>query len=98
MAELGEVAIGIASVLGSPWVPQPFPVTLKGYSLVDAALLLPSILRECSDSDIKLSQVEVPTALLRHLRDSHMPDAAYLGVQLIDADHNGTDLLFHRAT
>ena len=93
---MGEVALGIATVLGLGGRPEPFPVVFKGYSLADAALLLRSVLRECSEANIKLSRVQVPTELLRNLRDGHLPEPAYLGVRIVDGGYGGTEILFHR--
>lgn len=98
MAEMGEVALGMATVMGLGGRPKPFPVMFRGYSLADASLLLRSVLRECSEANIKLSRVEVPTALLRNLRDGHLPEPSYLGVQIVDGGYGGTEILFHRET
>lgn len=96
MAELREIAIGLATVLMSSKEPEPFPVTLKGQSLADAALLLRATIRECADAGVALCKVEVPPELSRHLRDSHLPDCSYLGVDITARNDNVCELVFYR--
>ena len=70
MAGLREIALGLATALQSPGVPDPLPVTFWGESLVDAAELLALVARECSDAGVPLRRVEVDPVLARYLRDS----------------------------
>lgn len=96
MAEIREVAIGIATVLKSTTSPEPFPVTLKNQSLADAALLVRSIVRECTDAGVPLHMVKVGTELLQHMLDGHLPESSYLGVRVAGDAELGTELLFYR--
>ena len=96
MAEIREIALGLATVLTSSREPEPLPVTLRGQSLADAAVLIRTVIRECADAAIALQKVEVGTELLRHLRDSHLPEGSYLGVDIAESDQLGSELLFYR--
>lgn len=96
MAEIREIAIGLATVLKTSREPEPLPITLRGQSLADAALLVRCVIRECSDAGVSLHKVEGPPELLRYMRDGHLPGGSYLGVQLIEATDLGTELRFYR--
>lgn len=98
MADTRDVAIALAAVLGSTTEPEPFPVTLKGQSLPDAALIVREIIRECVEAGVTLSRVKVGPELMGHLRDSHLPGQSYLGVELLVDDALQTELLLVRGS
>lgn len=96
MADNREVGIGVATLLVATSSPEPFPVALTNLSLADAALIVRNAIRECADAGVKLHTVRVGPELLRHLRDGHLPEPSYLGVQIEEGDELGTELLFYR--
>lgn len=96
MAEIREIALGIATVITSSNEPEPFPVILKGQSLPDAALLIRAVINECADAGLTLQKVEVGIELLHHLRDGHLPERSCRGVQIVGVDELSTQLLFYR--
>ena len=85
MAGMAEIAIGIAAELGGTRSPEPLPVNLDGQSPVDAALLLRSIIRECSDAGISIHKVVVPAEVLQLMRQTDEAARSYLGVPLVEA-------------
>lgn len=96
MAGIREIALGLTSVLISSRQPDPLPVTLKGQSLADVALLIRSVIRECADTDVPLRKVEIGTDLLRRLLNDYLLTSPYLGVRILGVDRLGTELLFYR--
>jgi hypothetical protein len=57
MANAKEVALGIASALGSEHSPEPLPINFRGQALPEAAAIVIAILQECRDADIALNRV-----------------------------------------
>lgn len=98
MAEIREIALAMAVILRTSADPEPLPVALKGESLADAALLVRTIIRECSDAGVSLHKIEMGSDLLRHLRDGHLPDESYLDVQLVSRADLASDLLLYRTS
>lgn len=68
MAGTREIALGIASVLGSEHVPQPFPLSFRGQSLEEAATIILLIATECYDANVALNLVELDPDLYREVR------------------------------
>jgi hypothetical protein len=64
MANLREIAIGIAQVLSSTSEPEPLEVQLPGESPENVGYLLEFIVNECVDAGIKLSKVSVSPEFL----------------------------------
>ena len=92
MASSKEVALGIASALGSEHCRDPFPMSFRGQTLSDAAQIIIWILEECRDADIPLARVALDPALRREIDDR----ALGLDVQLLsDAKLNG-EVRFYR--
>jgi hypothetical protein len=65
MANLREVALGVASVLG--FAPKPLPLVLRGQTMDESASLVRQIVRECVDANARLAAVEVDQELLEFL-------------------------------
>ena len=68
MADYKEVGIGIASLLASPNTPNPFNLTLRGQSLLEAANIVAAVLDECGAAGIALEKVELDPALYAELK------------------------------
>ena len=62
-----EIAIGIASVLGKPGLPNPMTITFRGQSLESAADIVRAIVSECADASIRIQKIELDADLHRHL-------------------------------
>lgn len=99
MANLNEIALGLASVLRSDVGPEPLPVTLWGQSVADSLFLLKTIIRECHDANIHLHKVEADPELVQCLdEDSSQQTASYLGVKICSsADLHKELRIFRRA-
>lgn len=67
MAGPHEIALGIASVLGKPNVPNPLSVSFRGQSLDSAAEVVSAIISECSDAEIRIAKIELDADLHRHM-------------------------------
>ena len=67
MAGPHEIALGIASILGKPKVPNPLSVSFRGQSLESAAEVVNAIISECSDADIGIAKIELDADLHRHM-------------------------------
>lgn len=68
----------------------------QGPSRADAALILRELIRECTDAGVALRKVEIGHELMRHLRDSHLPEPHYLGVEIAVGEDLGTQILLFR--
>jgi hypothetical protein len=62
MAELKEIAIGIAQVLQHSSSPDPLPIELWNEPPSHAANLVRHVVDECADAGIKLSSVSLDEA------------------------------------
>ncbi len=97
MANLSEIALGIASVLKSTEEPEPFPLTLRGQSLEDGAFLVKAIVRECRDAGIQLHKVETGPDLVGYMsRHSPSEVASYMDVPIKSAADLHAELRFFR--
>ena len=67
MAGPHEIALGIASVLGKPGLPNPMIITFRGQTLDDAAEIVRAIISECDDADIRIDKIELDAELHRHM-------------------------------
>ena len=67
MAGPHEVALGIASVLGKPGVPDPLTVSFRGQSLESASEIVRAITAECRDAGIEVAKIELDPDLYRHM-------------------------------
>lgn len=65
MANAKEVALGIASALGSEHAPDPLPISFRGQSLSEASTIVLAILAECRDAGIALDRVQLDPELYR---------------------------------
>ncbi len=79
-----------------PSSPEPFPIVLANQSVADAALIVRNVIRECVDAGVSLHTVKVGRELIRNLRDGHLPERSWLGVEIEGGDELGTELLFYR--
>ena len=66
MAGPHEIALGIASILGKPGLPDPMPVSFRGQSLESAAEVVRAIISECDDAGIGIDKIELDPELHRH--------------------------------
>lgn len=67
MAGPHEIAIGIASVLGKPGVPNPLMVSFRGQTLESAAEIVEAIVSECEDAALGIEKIELESDLKRTL-------------------------------
>ena len=67
MAGPHEIALGIASVLGKPGLPNPMMISFRGQSLESAAEIVRAIISECSDADIAIAKIDLDPELHRHM-------------------------------
>lgn len=67
MAGPHEIAIGIASVLGKPSLPNPLTISFRGQSLESASEVVRAIMQECSDAAIDIELIEMDPELYRHM-------------------------------
>ena len=67
MAGPHEIALGIASVLGKPGLPNPMVVSFRGQSLESAAEVVWAIISECRDADIGIAKIELDRDLHRQM-------------------------------
>ena len=63
MAGPREIALGIATVLGKPGLPNPMTVSFRGQSLNEGAYIVRAIITECDDAGIRVAKVEADTEL-----------------------------------
>jgi hypothetical protein len=62
-----EIALGIASVLGKPGLPNPMMISFRGQSLESAAEVVSAIISECSYADIGIDKIELDPELHQHM-------------------------------
>ena len=67
MAGPHEIALGIASILGKPGLPNPMTISFRGQSLQSAAEVVTAIISECSDAEIGIDKIELDPDLHRHM-------------------------------
>ena len=67
MAGPHEIALGIASVLGKPGLPNPMIISFRGQSLESAAEVVRAIVSECRDVDIGIDKIELDPDLHLHM-------------------------------
>ena len=92
MAELQEIALGIAGVLQHSPLPEPLPITFRGQTLGDGADVVLRIVAECMDADISLSHVALDPALWGFLQANRQP----MAVPLVSALQLSGEALFYR--
>ena len=63
MAGPHEIAIGIASILGKPGVPNPLMVSFRGQTLESAAEIVEAIASECEDAALTVEKIELESEL-----------------------------------
>ena len=63
MAGPHEIAIGIASILGKPGVPNPLMVSFRGQTLESAAEIVEAIASECEDAALTVEKIEFESEL-----------------------------------
>ena len=68
MAGTREIALGIASALGSEHAPQPFPLSFQGQSLEEAATIILLIATDCLDANVPLELIELDPDLYGEVR------------------------------
>ena len=59
MAGPREVALGIASVLGKPGLPDPLLISFRGQTLHQAAAIVQAIVSECDDAGVGIHKIEL---------------------------------------
>lgn len=92
MANAKEVALGIASVLGSEHAPDPLPISFKGQSLLEAGTIVLAIIAECRDAGIALDRVQMDPELYREVTArAEAPD-----VELVRDGNPECEVLFYR--
>ncbi len=69
MAGPHEIALGIASVLGKPGLPNPMIIAFRGQSLDSAAEIVMAIICECDDSSVGIDKVELDAELHRQITE-----------------------------
>ncbi len=67
MAGPHEIALGIASVLGKPGLPNPMMISFRGESLDGAAEIVRAIITECDDAGIRIDKIELDAELHRNI-------------------------------
>ena len=67
MAGPREIALGIASVLGKPGLPDPMTISFRGQSLDEGAYIVRAIITECEDAGVRVSKVEADIELHENL-------------------------------
>ena len=67
MAGPHEIALGIASVLGKPGLPNPMSISFRGQSLESAAEVVRAIISECDDANIEIEKIVLDPDLHRHM-------------------------------
>lgn len=97
MAGMSEIAIGIATVLGSSSTPEPLYVDLRGQSTEEAILLIRKVVDECVDAEVRLGSVVAPTSLLEAGRDLRPAlEPAYRDVPIRRSEGMQDRIEFHR--
>lgn len=70
MAGPKEVAIGVASMLGTKRAPNPLTITFRGQPLREAADIVRMIVSECDDARIVIKKIEIDQDLEEHIRSN----------------------------
>ena len=83
MANIKEMALGIATTLGTGHAPNPLPIELWGYASEDAADLLRYIIDECHDADIELREIRADPVIVHRIAQSRTEvGVSHRGVQI----------------
>lgn len=64
-----EIALGIATVLGQPGLPNPMIISFRGQSLESAAEVVMAIISECEDAGIGIAKIELDPELHNNLAE-----------------------------
>lgn len=97
MAGMHEIAIGIATVLGSSLTPDPLHVALCGQSTEEAFFLIRKVVDEYVDAEVRLGSVVAPAPLLEAGRDLRPTlEPAYRDVPIRRAKVMQDRIEFHR--
>lgn len=67
MAGPKEIALGIASVLGKPGLPDPMTISFRGQTLDEGAHIVRAIITECEDAGLRVTKVETDVELHRNM-------------------------------
>ena len=67
MAGPKEIALGIASVLGKPGLPDPMTISFRGQTLDEGTQIVRAIITECEDAGIRVAKVEADVDLHKNL-------------------------------
>ena len=67
MAGPHEIALGIASIVGKPGLPDPMLISFRGQSLDSAAEVVRATISECTDAEIGIGKIELDAELRRHM-------------------------------
>jgi hypothetical protein len=59
MAGPREIALGIASVLGKPGLPDPLLISFRGQTVDDAFSVVLAIVAECEDAGLAVAKIEL---------------------------------------
>jgi hypothetical protein len=86
MAEMREMALGIASALQGDVGPNPLPVELWGYAPEDAAQLLRYIMDECQDAGIVIERVTADPLVVHELSGTKTESGVVCAGVLVAAD------------
>ena len=81
MAEVKEVALGVASVVGKKGLPNPLIVTFRGQPLREAADIVRMIVSECDDAGIVIKKIEIDQDLEAHISSNGYGGSAPLVVK-----------------
>ena len=67
MAGPHEIALGIASIVGKPGLPNPMTVSFRGRSLESATEVVMAIISECNDAALGIDKIELDAELHQHI-------------------------------
>lgn len=88
MAGPREIALGIASVLGKPGLPNPLIVSFRGQTLQKAASIVLAIVAECVDAELAVDKIELD-ADLAHMIAAHDYDGP---IRLVASDSLASEI------
>lgn len=78
MAGPHEIALGIASVLGKPGLPNPMIVSFRGQSLDSALEVVRAVISECGDAGIGIEKIELDPELYQNIMERAYSSAVRL--------------------
>lgn len=67
MAGPKEIALGVASVVGTKGLPNPLVITFRGQPLREAADIVRMIVSECADTGVVVETIEIDQDLEQHI-------------------------------